>query len=201
MASLVVGETKEKASALLPLPPPTIDNLSNLHCYQVTEEEATATDNYLKTYPDHSDVLPGKIIRFLRARKLNLKQTNEMLSNHLAWVEKLQPNTITVDQVDKKAMDSGCWRYVGNSLNGVPVAWVQVGKWNPHEYTVENYEVYVCYFNSMLERLMAKATQQSLHISCFLVRDQTLDGCKNRPQGCVCFGGRRHSQNIGRIKS
>ena len=63
MASLVVGETKEKASALQPLPPPTIDNLSNLHCYQVTEEEAQATDNYLKTYPDHSDVLPGKIIR------------------------------------------------------------------------------------------------------------------------------------------
>jgi hypothetical protein len=160
MASLVVGETKEKASALQPLPPPTIDNLSNLHYYQVTEEEAIAFDCFLKTFPDHSDVLPGKIIRFLRARKLNLKQTNEMLSNHLAWVEKLQPNTITVDQVDKKAMDSGCWRYVGKSLNGVPVAWVQVGKWNPHEYTVENYEVYVCYFNSMLERLMAKATQQ-----------------------------------------
>lgn len=160
MASLVASETKEDASSLQPLPPSTIDNLSNLNYYQPTEEELTAKANYITTYPDHNQVLPGKIIRFLRARKLNLKQTNEMLSNHLQWLQKVQPETITIDQVNKKALDSGCWRYVGKSLDGVPIAWVQTGKWNPHEYTVEEYEVYVCYFNGMLERLMEKATQQ-----------------------------------------
>ena len=136
--------------------PPTVDETVTL--YNITLEEEQVLAQFLVEYPAHSVVQPGKVLRFLRARKQDLELTNDMLNNHLEWIERVQPNKISAADVDKNAMDSGCWRYLGLSDDGSPVVWVQVSLWNPHEYDNTSYEIYVAYFESMLERQMITNT-------------------------------------------
>ena len=82
-----------------------------------------------------------------------------MLENHQAWFERVRPNELTEEQVDQKALHSGCWRYLGNSNDGSPVLEVRVAKWNPHEYSKDAYVAYVGFFMAMTERVCAKHTK------------------------------------------
>ena len=158
MASLA-GETKtsDNNNSLCRV---TVD--LNLELYKpLSEEDETGMQTYYETYPEHKDtVQPGKVLRFLRARKHVLDQANEMLNNHIKWEEKVQPNSITLEECDDKAMGSGCWRYLGQSKIGYPIAWVQTKYWNPHEYGADAYVIYVAYFSAMMERLMKENTKQ-----------------------------------------
>jgi hypothetical protein len=137
--------------------PPTVDETVRL--YEITPEEEQVLAQFLVEYPTHTSILPGKVLRFIRARKQNLKLANEMLATHLKWIERVQPDQVLEADVDKRAMDSGCWRYFGLTDDGSPVAWVQVGFWNPHEYDNDAYEMYVAFFTSMMERQMTDNTR------------------------------------------
>ena len=141
-----------------PPPPTTIDLTTTV--YKPTEEETAAQEQYIATHTEHAHVQPGKVLRFLRARTLDVKATHQLLTNHLIWENKWKPNAIALTDVDTKAMDSGCWRYLGRSEEGVPTVWVQVAKWNPHEYDKDSYEIYLSYFTSNLERQMTQVTRQ-----------------------------------------
>ena len=157
MTSLAgTGETK--ATQLLP-PPPMVDLEASFSLYQPTEEDTTSLSEFLTTYPEHQHIAPGKVLRFLRARKYKPDQANDMLNNHLEWCRKWLPNQVKQEDVNEKAMLSGCWRYLGKGSHGYPVAWVQTKYWNPHDYSKDEYETYVAYFSAMLERQMTSQTQ------------------------------------------
>lgn len=138
------------------LPAPTIDD--DLAIYTPSEEESKLVDKYLKD-GEFSKLPPGKIIRFLRARKLDEDQFKEMLRNHVTWTNKVQPYNLLLDDVNKSAVDSGCWRYLGESDEGCPILEVRLSLWRPDQYTLDEYEVYVAFFCSMSERMMKKSSQ------------------------------------------
>ena len=150
----------QKYRALLnkQLSPPTIDLY--LHVYNPFEEEKAGQRQYIELFSEHRSVQPGKVLRYLRSCAFCFQTTHTLLTEHLIWNEKRRPNTITLLDVDARALNSGCWRYLGLNANGLPVLWVQVDKWNPFDYSINAYEVYVSYFLSMLERQMTTATQE-----------------------------------------
>lgn len=123
----------------------------------ITDEETLLLTDLKDRYPD----LGGKEatrLRFLRANrqrdmKKQVDDTAKAVVDHLEWDERVKPRQIRRKDIST-AVNSGTWRFMGKSEDGHPVIWVQVSKWNPHEYNNEMYEKYVAYFCSRSEHQM-----------------------------------------------
>lgn len=138
------------------LPAPTVDD--SLDLYEPSEEETKLVNKYLKE-GEFSNLPSGKILRFLRARRLDEDKFKDMLRNHVTWTDKVKPYNLLLDDINKSAVDSGCWRYLGDSDEGCPIMEVRLALWRPDQYSLEEYERYVAFFCSMSERMMKKASQ------------------------------------------
>lgn len=136
---------------------PHIDDTSNLDVYSLTEEEGAA----LAAFSDQlgrDDVLPGKLVRFLRARNLDLDATTSFLESHLEWHAKMLPEAIDEKDVAETALSSNFINYRGNSTDGSPVLEFHVGSWNPHQYSKDQFCAYLCWHFANVERYMSLAT-------------------------------------------
>lgn len=125
------------------LAPPTIDD--TLDAYKPSEEEKQLVDRLLKE-AEFKHMLPGKVVRFLRARKGNEAKTREMLKKHVIWESRVKPLDLVLADINKKAVDSAFWRYMGLSHEGCPILEVIIGLCTPGEYSVEDYENYIAFF-------------------------------------------------------
>ena len=138
------------------LAPPTIDDSLEVYC--PTEEETSLVDKLSKE-GEFKHLAPGKIIRFLRARKLKEDKAKAMLRNHITWFSRVKPLDLVLTDINKKAVDSAFWRYLGDSKEGCPILEVRIGLWSPGDYSLEEYENYIAFFCTMLERQMETHTQ------------------------------------------
>lgn len=147
-------------AALLDATSHTIDNTNSYQdAYKPTKEELADLDSFLESSPEFKNELRGKVLRFLRAREFDKDKTVAMLKNHLEWYERIKPLDLTIEDVEVKALESACWRYVGNSDDGSPMLEVRVKFWNPHEYDLDAYEKYVVWFVTACERMMKDHTK------------------------------------------
>ena len=85
----------------------------------------------------------------------------KMLEAHVKWRDEVKPGEVTQADISK-SLPSGCWRVLGLTDDGSPVLWVQVSKWNPHEYSFEEYQNYVAYFVHHAETMFSNATEYSV---------------------------------------
>ena len=147
-------------------PLPTIDLAANIKVYKPTEEETADINSFLLS-PEgkiYKDLDLGMVLRFLRARDFDKEKTASLLKDHVEWMEKIKPLGISLQDVEameggKKAMESGCWRYLGDSDDGSPILEIRTGLWNPHEYDIDTYEKYVAWFVTWAERVMEAHSQ------------------------------------------
>lgn len=106
--------------------------------------------------------LAGAKLRFLRANsgakeaKL-LAVTAAAYKAHVEWEDTIKPREIGMADI-QTSLDSGAWRFMGKTDAGSPILWIQAGKWNPHEYKIDEYEKYVAWFCARSEHQMDKAT-------------------------------------------
>ena len=77
-------------------------------------------------------------VRFIRARKYDVKKAHKMIADHLMWRDLNKPATISQEDI-MPALASRCWRFMGTTHDESPVLWIQAGIWNPHEYSTEVY--------------------------------------------------------------
>jgi hypothetical protein len=153
-AATIQSDDGAKASIL----PPSIDD--DISVYKAAEGEAMQVDRFMADNPELVKGLPpGKVLRFLRARRGEEEATKIMLGKHVEWFNRIKPNELTSNDVDDSALKSGCWRYLGDSGEGCPMLEVRLSLWNPHEYPIEVYELYIAYFVAESERLMKTASQ------------------------------------------
>ena len=155
------GESKEPSSPSPPLPPPVIDDAAHLDlAYAPTDEERAALASFGEAHGEEfAGVLPGKRLRFLRARDLDLGKAAKMLRTHMEWFNEHTPEQLVEADINEKAIGSACWRYLGQTEDGSGIKEVQVGKWNPHEYTKDEYIKYVAFFSVMAERMLTRHTK------------------------------------------
>ena len=130
------------------------DDVNFQEVYAPTPEEIRDTDSFSESATEFKEVKRGKLLRFLRARDFDKSKTTSMLKNHLEWADKVKPLDIKIEDVEVKALESACWRYLGNSDDGSPILEVRVKLWNPHEYDLDAYERYVVWFVTACERMM-----------------------------------------------
>lgn len=130
---------------------------------QVTEEEWAVINAFRDKYEDGENY-DGKekevidfsdpyltydlLLRFLRARNLDLNKTNKMLKGHLEWREKWKPDEITQEDIPT-ALTGGNWRIIPDTKQNIPCIFVDLAKWNPHQYTCDEYVRMVAYFQNM----------------------------------------------------
>ena len=152
-----VGEESKHSGALAP---PTIDNQDNLGAYAPDEKELEVLAKFGEEHGEEfASVLPGKRLRFLRARDMDMDKAAKMLRNHMEWFNEHKPNDIQEGEVNPKALHSECWRYLGRTEDGSGIMEVRVSKWNPHEYTKDEYIKYVAFFQVMAERMLSEHTK------------------------------------------
>lgn len=84
-------------------------------------------------------------MRFLRARDMDIPKATIMLKDHIEFMEKEKPDKITVADVPS-AMASGCWGMICETLTQNPCLLIDLKKWNPHEYSIEEYIKFVSFF-------------------------------------------------------
>ena len=138
----------------------SIDDGANIQeVYAPTIEELADLDSFLESAPEFKELKRGKVLRFLRARDFDKEKTTTMLKNHLEWSEKIKPLDVKIEDVEVKALESACWRYMGDSDDGSPILEVRVKLWNPHEYDIDAYEKYVVWFVTSCERMMKTHTK------------------------------------------
>ena len=94
---------------------------------------------------DFSTLPQETIIRFLRARDLNIKDATSMLNNHLEFRKQWMKDDITAEEI-MPALQSGCWSVGGLSKSGHPILMVDTRLWNPADYPLEVYVKYLCFF-------------------------------------------------------
>jgi len=112
-------------------------------------EAVTATANALQS---RLAVDLATALRFSRARKGDLAKTEAFLAADLKWRAEVKP--AGVRQADlPNALPSGNWRLLGQSTEGFPVLFVNLGLWNPSDYDVEEYGRYACYFLEAMCRI------------------------------------------------
>ena len=140
--------------------PPSIDNEDNLGVYSPDDKELEMLGKFGEEHGEEfASVPPGKRLRFLRARDMNIDKAAKMLRNHVEWFNEHKPNEIKEEEVNRKALDSECWRYLGQTDDGSGIMEVRVSKWNPHEYTKDEYIKYVAFFQVMAERMLNRDTK------------------------------------------
>eukprot|EP00946_MAST-07B_sp_MAST-7B-sp1_P003292 g3292.t1 len=165
MAALAAGTGAESKTTAQTgrnrYPPPCIDDAAHLDLvYAPSEEEREALAKFDEAHGEEFvDVLPGKRLRFLRARDLELDKAVKMLRNHMKWFKEHRPEQLVEEDINEKAINSQCWRYLGQTADGSGIKEVQVGKWNPHEYTKDEYIKYVAFFSVMAERMLKRHTK------------------------------------------
>lgn len=84
-------------------------------------------------------------LRFARARQGDLSKARQFLKADLEWRAEKRPELIT-QQGCYTALASGCWRFLGTTPAGTPVVFIHLGLWDPSQYSVDEYERYICYF-------------------------------------------------------
>lgn len=123
---------------------------------EITEEEDLKLDELLEKiqsadsgidYAVFGDYLskPNALIRFLRARRNNADKAFTMLQSHVEWLKQIRPAEINLKDISK-SMRSGCWRLICDSKKSNPTILVDLSRWNPHEYTVEEYVRMIAFF-------------------------------------------------------
>jgi len=84
-------------------------------------------------------------LRFSRARQGDLSKARQFLKADLEWRSEKRPELITQHGC-YTALSSGCWRFLGTTATGIPVVFIHLGLWDPSQYSVDEYERYICYF-------------------------------------------------------
>ena len=135
---------------------------AHLEWLSPTPEEIEAISNFREEAPElTAGLFDGMLLRFLRARKLSIKKASKMLAAHIKWRDEVKPEAVSQGDIST-SLPSGCWRVMGRSEDGSPVLWVQVSKWNPHQYSFEEYQNYVAYFVHHAETMFDKSTQYAV---------------------------------------
>lgn len=142
---------------------------THLEWLEPTESETELLAALEKEHPGMPG-LAGAKLRFLRAfagnaaskgdengKKKQLEMTAAAYKAHVAWEEAIRPCEVRRADI-QTSLDSGTWRFLGKTEAGNPILWVQVAKWNPHEYKIEEYEKYVAWFCARSEHQMEKVT-------------------------------------------
>ena len=87
-----------------------------------------------------------------------------MLSDHMAWRKEWDPDAVRQEHIDT-ALRSGNWRMMPETKNKVPCIFIDLAKWNPHQYTCAEYVRMVSYFQSTCYQIvisLAYAYHQSM---------------------------------------
>lgn len=119
------------------------------------------------------------LLRFLRARKFNLKKSEALLREHLEWREKVRPQAIKPEDVEK-SLSGGCWRLGGRAKDGSPIIYVQTALWNYNDFTVEEYNKYIAFW---MERCARSMTGSGLerHVVLFDMKGWSLGMARPNP--------------------
>ena len=113
MAALAAGTGAESKTTAQTgrnrYPPPCIDDAAHLDLvYAPSEEEREALAKFDEAHGEEFvDVLPGKRLRFLRARDLELDKAVKMLRNHMKWFKE-QAEQLVEEDINEKAINSVC---------------------------------------------------------------------------------------------
>ena len=136
----LVGEEHDAVlphhAALLALPPGVL----GLAVEDADREAVVALDARLEAEqtPYRNQATYEMKVRFIRARKYEVKKAHKMIADHLMWRDLHKPGTITQEDI-MPALASRCWRFMGTTHDESPVLWIQAGMWNPHEYSTDVY--------------------------------------------------------------
>jgi hypothetical protein len=76
--------------------------------------------------------------RFLAARKGDEAAATKLLAADLTWRAERKPESVTLADIEMVEKE-GCWRFVDVSTRGHPFIWVQLSKWTPSNYTLDDY--------------------------------------------------------------
>jgi hypothetical protein len=120
---------------------------------EVTDDERKAVAELMSRHPEISEFTA---LRFLRARDLDMKKAEKLLTEDLAWRATgipppkgdegaIEPSKVLQSHIPT-ALATGCWRCIGRSSSGNAIIWVQVALWNPGTYDLDEYRRYVVYF-------------------------------------------------------
>ena len=103
------------------------------------------------------------VVRFLRARDLDVSRATEMLMAHQPWREQWKPETITIADLPN-SMPSGCWRFAGYDRRGRPVTSIRTSLWDPSQYSLEEYVRYIAFFAERATHLYPPGVSQSVYV-------------------------------------
>ncbi|CAD7928398.1 unnamed protein product [Amoebophrya sp. A25] len=113
------------------------------------------------TFPMPTDQM---LIRFLQARNFDHEKTELMLRKSLRWRSKL--GEINHENTDfSPSFRTQSWTCLGTSTNGEPILFVRAGRWNPQDYSVQQYERYLEYYITAVGR-MADVAASKTHPFC-----------------------------------
>lgn len=85
------------------------------------------------------------LLRFLRARSMDLDSAHSMVRAHLVWAARVRPAAISQVEVAPVLRD-GVVRLVGGAQNKPPVMWFQAACWKPAAYNATTFVSAIVYF-------------------------------------------------------
>eukprot|EP00298_Acanthocystis_sp_HF-20_P002566 c12973_g1_i1.p1 GENE.c12973_g1_i1~~c12973_g1_i1.p1 ORF type:complete len:257 (+),score=112.24 c12973_g1_i1:42-773(+) len=102
-------------------------------------------------------------VKFLRAKEKNVDDAAEMLAEHLTWLHKWKPSTITTDDI-KNALPNGSIRYLGKAKSGSLVILCDARYWRPEKYDSDENIRYFAFWVNHLTKMMDGPTGQIITI-------------------------------------
>eukprot|EP00300_Choanocystis_sp_HF-7_P000155 c10131_g1_i1.p1 GENE.c10131_g1_i1~~c10131_g1_i1.p1 ORF type:complete len:283 (+),score=57.73 c10131_g1_i1:25-873(+) len=90
-------------------------------------------------------VSDDKAVRVLRAKGHLPRRAMNVLRNHVVWLGKYQPETITWSML-RVQVRTGCWRMMGHDKAGRPIIWIRTCFWNPEEFTIDQFVMMITWF-------------------------------------------------------
>jgi hypothetical protein len=100
----------------------------------------------------HAGVATLDALRFLRARQLNVDKASKMLASDLVWRTEFKPAQITQADIPV-TLPTGCWRLLGTTTSNHPVLWIQVSRWHPNRFGLDEYVRLVVFFCERMRRI------------------------------------------------
>ena len=128
----------------------------------LSAEESTALST-MRENPGLSFAPDEMVLRFLRARDLDVSRATEMLMAHKPWREQWMPHAITIADLPN-SMPSGCWRFAGYDRQGRPVTSIRTSLWDPSKYSLEEYVRYIAFFAERATCLFPAGVSQSVYV-------------------------------------
>jgi len=104
------------------------------------------------------DAPSEKKLRFLRARKGDPAATRDSLETHLSWRAEVEPQNVTAAGLGIVA-STGCWRFMGLGKGGQPILWAQTRRWNPEDYSSDEYGRLLGFMMERSQQMMQDTTQ------------------------------------------